>query len=415
MAHQAHNIPWNSLAASLKYVYQHKNARGQGSVPDPMDRRTDLFLIDESGTGKLYTYFIRAFVNTVEEFIETERRKYPPFSEIQPFQDEEIFGSTTIAAIRKASINQEIPKMSSYLNQPKTELQETPNSGTSTGNPEESEVPLDVAAAVPEWSKYIIDVEKSNLNHWTGWAKQAEDESRVTSVETYTKQPAEHWGGYKMMSSKQERGDVATLCLYANQISPLLRLAKSPNQNLKELWHIPGYSQMFNRPSGLETALQTAVMPYIVLNLLYCKPELYTTVATNRGTKDYRLCSCYRAMVADAVCEDDHDYWAIPHRRFWGRGYYRIPRIDNKREKPILKNGVEVDPLGDGHAGELREYLSECWNTIVRSVMVGREWDVEIQLEYEILAIFERLDIITLEQRDAIQNGNEWKAAFRSD
>ena len=415
MAHQAHNIPWNSIASGLKYIYQAPNARGQGSVPDPADRKTDIFPSEEPGSSSLreYTHFVKAFSKTLEQFIDSERQKYPLPPELRPFsENEDVLSQHTVAVIRKASIEHEIPKLTSYLNQPEKAVEVASGPDITSANMDQKEIPPRIAAAVPDWPRYIIDIESSNLNKWRGWVETRENELRGTTVATYTGRAPEHWGGYKMMSSKQERGDVITLCVYANQILPLLRLAKSPSQNLKELWYITGYSQVFNRPSGLSTVLQAALGSYIVLNLLYCKPDLYISGARERGTRDYRLCYCYRATVADCTCEDDHDYWAIPHRAFWGRGRYRLPGIDNKREQPIMKDGIEMDPLGEGHTNELRQYLHECWNWIVRSIMVGREWGQNVRVKSEILYIFERFRFLSQKDYLKISASDEFQTAF---
>lgn len=212
---------------------------------------------------------------------------------------------------------------------------------------------------------------------------------------TYNGGAPAHWGGYKQSSSRQERGDVVTLCVYSNHVLPLIRLAQTLQHNLAELWRISGLSQMFNRPSGLSTVFETAFCSYFMLNILYCKPELHTPVPTDRGTRDYRLCCCYCRAIVQATCEDDHDYWAMSHRTFRGRGRYSLKGVNNKRDQPILEHGKEVDPLGDGHAEELKEYLRGCWSWIVRCIMVGREWGFDFDLPMELLGIFMSLNFLT--------------------
>jgi hypothetical protein len=148
---------------------------------------------------------------------------------------------------------------------------------------------------------------------------------------TYKGGAPKHWGGPKQSSSRPEREDVVTLCVYSNQILPLLRLSQTPRYKLAELWRVNGFSQMFNRLSGLSMVLETTLCVYVTLNVLFCKPELYTPAPADRGAPDYRLCYCYRWAVAQATCEDDHDYWAMPHRAFWGHGRYSLKGVDKGR------------------------------------------------------------------------------------
>jgi hypothetical protein len=106
----------------------------------------------------------------------------------------------------------------------------------------------------------------------------------------------------------------------------------------------------------------------------------------------------------------------MPHRAFWGRGRYSLKGVDkgvdNKREQPILKNAEEVDPLGDGHAEELKEYLRRCWSWIVRCVMVGREWGVDVDLPMELLGTFISLNLLTWEDRERIISTDDWRQHF---
>jgi hypothetical protein len=111
MAHQAHNIPWNSIASKLKYIHQYNNARGEGSLIDPTNRRTDLYPIEGQDQDKSYVYFVSAFIKILNEFIDSERRKYPSGQELQPFNDDEdIFSQEGITSFRRSSLENEARK-----------------------------------------------------------------------------------------------------------------------------------------------------------------------------------------------------------------------------------------------------------------------------------------------------------------
>jgi hypothetical protein len=67
MAHQAHNLPWQTLASNLKFVHDNNSYEG----------RTNLYPKFKPEQGKQLTYFAKAFAKTVKGFSRTERDKYP--------------------------------------------------------------------------------------------------------------------------------------------------------------------------------------------------------------------------------------------------------------------------------------------------------------------------------------------------
>ncbi|KAK8074104.1 hypothetical protein PG994_005003 [Apiospora phragmitis] len=71
MAHQAHALPWNTLAAHYKYKYSYNH--------EP--QRKDIFPVDKD--TKVIDYFCRALAKRVQEFAETERAKYRPQAELR--------------------------------------------------------------------------------------------------------------------------------------------------------------------------------------------------------------------------------------------------------------------------------------------------------------------------------------------
>lgn len=66
MAHQAHNIPWQTLASSLKLVQDNKGDHG----------KTNIYSKHKPDQGKQLAYFTKALAKTLEEFSLTERAKY---------------------------------------------------------------------------------------------------------------------------------------------------------------------------------------------------------------------------------------------------------------------------------------------------------------------------------------------------
>lgn len=67
MAHQAHNIPWSLLASNLYWTTKFRGAYSITNLRPKM----------EPNQGKELTYFIKAFIRTIEEHSVCERNKYP--------------------------------------------------------------------------------------------------------------------------------------------------------------------------------------------------------------------------------------------------------------------------------------------------------------------------------------------------
>lgn len=91
MAHQAHNIPWKSLADNFNYRYEFKRLKSPGYM-------TNLFPIERKNFDKNLQYFCKAFSRTLEEHTQAERPKHaeliPPLDD-----DEEIFSRATARKI----------------------------------------------------------------------------------------------------------------------------------------------------------------------------------------------------------------------------------------------------------------------------------------------------------------------------
>ena len=66
MAHQTHNIPWQTLADTLKFKHQNKSYKWV----------TNLFFTHKSDQLKRLKYFTSGFISTLNEFSDSERAKY---------------------------------------------------------------------------------------------------------------------------------------------------------------------------------------------------------------------------------------------------------------------------------------------------------------------------------------------------
>ncbi|KAK8017902.1 hypothetical protein PG991_007092 [Apiospora marii] len=73
MAHQAHALPWNTLASHFKYKMSYHDH----------PQRKDIFRSEKGEASKEIEYFCRALAKRVQEFAETGRAKFRPQAELR--------------------------------------------------------------------------------------------------------------------------------------------------------------------------------------------------------------------------------------------------------------------------------------------------------------------------------------------
>jgi hypothetical protein len=90
MAHQAHHLPWHTLASNFKF-----------SVNNPrFDGKTNLFPRYREDQSKKLLHFINAFEQTIDNFTTSERAKWQPEYTV-PATDDVVISATTARRIRK--------------------------------------------------------------------------------------------------------------------------------------------------------------------------------------------------------------------------------------------------------------------------------------------------------------------------
>jgi hypothetical protein len=90
MAHQAHALPWQTLADSFKFV--HANVRYQC--------KTNLYPRFKPGQGKQLQHFARVFARVLEDYSMIERQKYNPNYSAPGLTDEILIPDATLSNIR---------------------------------------------------------------------------------------------------------------------------------------------------------------------------------------------------------------------------------------------------------------------------------------------------------------------------
>ncbi|KIJ66695.1 hypothetical protein HYDPIDRAFT_149566 [Hydnomerulius pinastri MD-312] len=87
--HQAHTIPWNTLASNLVFIKDN---------PQRTPRMTNIFARNRATQGKELNHFTRVFAKTISTFSHTERAKIPPTSAlIQHSPSDKLFSDELMA------------------------------------------------------------------------------------------------------------------------------------------------------------------------------------------------------------------------------------------------------------------------------------------------------------------------------
>ncbi|KAH6883644.1 hypothetical protein BKA70DRAFT_1125845 [Coprinopsis sp. MPI-PUGE-AT-0042] len=103
--HQSHNIPWGVFAEHLKF------AAHQPAFPQ---RPPQLISRGKLGEGKALNHFLAKFVSTLEDFSQTERKKYRPSSEFTFPSSGNIF-SDNLKAKHSMNLNDSNQKFEDWI------------------------------------------------------------------------------------------------------------------------------------------------------------------------------------------------------------------------------------------------------------------------------------------------------------
>ena len=215
------------------------------------------------------------------------------------------------------------------------------------------------------------------------------------------------------------------ILLLHGQMKPLLRLASSPGIHLEKFFYL-NFSFPIDRDCGWGAILHTALAAYLILNILFLKPETWPSTphkparsrAGGETPQDYRLTAAYQRMVRHCTGKRIFDVEALPHRLFFGMplgalhltgsdkllvgrfplqaqfstdfkgshihsiadvdavfGILRFAKhlptelaleiMKLAAYEPQSRLGVVDDPLHPDNADELRKYLRYCWRLLV--------------------------------------------------
>ncbi|KAJ6030297.1 uncharacterized protein N7446_000642 [Penicillium canescens] len=378
MAHQAHSLPWHTLAANFEQrrVGKHKYL---------------LAPLNKPHQGKQITHFTVAFARALTEFSTTERRKYSPAINVRTsIEDDDDVLEMRHERLRIA--------MSGLI---------SPLSAATTFDPE--------------------------LFHGLGWKRSPNGGRnrclrRRTAEKGNAPRSARCWKNVDWWRGRAETTDVLTMWLILGEMETLFKIARYAPETVKRMW---SWNDHYDQ-CGLKQLMERTVDFYIGMNVLYCKPEWYaegenawqsyldgnmmqiyqperelgkyrtgwlfgkpsgplTTAELPPAEwvpikfirrKDYRSTPIYKSMLSEEknchalgpYCPLEPGYaWSIPHWQFFGYG-----AIIGHGGWPSATESPPADPLKNGGGQGLRNYLKICWEILVRLDIFMGELDVHI-------------------------------------
>ena len=390
MAHQAHNIPWQTLADNFKYIYQ--NPRHKYT--------TNLYPLNKAGQSKRLIHFTNAFAKSLEEFSLSERAKYP--AQYEPPEPEDIVLShTTVRTIKDTVQKYRQSNSDNWL------THECPDSKSKTTCHGPCSCPLSL-----------------NDRRMKVWLNYIGCDCCISG------------GG--PIERHMETVELFKALLLHNQMDSLLWIASHPKSYLDQMWIVSCCWD--HEGEGWVEMVRHTLMVYICLNVFYVKPETYNSSLrkahlqsiVRQGQRvrpeeevDYRQTLSYQTMLLRCTEGYRHDTETFPHREFFGvkRGMNftvhqakeflgAVPAERLKEPKECINTylptrddvscvlnylgqkalplelsfailefaeyvpqrmlTVEGDPLNAENSEMLRRYLSFCWDLLVRSDMLAK-------------------------------------------
>ncbi|KAF1951106.1 hypothetical protein CC80DRAFT_576179 [Byssothecium circinans] len=380
MAHQAHVLPWHTIADHFRFVYANKQSNG----------RTNLYPTFKPGQGKQLQQFAQDFATLINHASTQERRRYPEHL-LPPTEDELFIPDTTAKHVAKTVASYKLPD------------------NPSTRQDERAQVLKDEERKLRYWLLHLFEV----LYH-----------------------------DYEYPTEIRECVELLKTLVVHGEVEPLLRLVSHPDINLAAIWsfpHIPLSNKC--REFGWADVKNCTLMSYLCFNMFLVKPELWDPVAR---MYDYRRTSAYQKMLSHCTStrwNDNYDVCTHPHRLFLGieKGMIAMPSwshlakermgmgppssfIDARYRSWYVPTAADVsymlsvlrtklptelalsileaadyipkrqvpvpnDPLHADNAEELKKYMDSCWDILVRVDMLLKANGKWIDWEYEVTEV----------------------------
>ncbi|KAK8023771.1 hypothetical protein PG993_011837 [Apiospora rasikravindrae] len=333
MAHQAHALPWNTLAKHYQYKMSYTH--------EP--QRKDIFPAESGGDSKEIDYFCRALAQRVQEFAETERAKYRPQAELR-----ERARTWTRSVVTDAlgprrpagSAETETETRMVYPNEMQFRYLEE-------GHKEGADLPTRVAA--------LHSKDLRPLSQWT----DCPHGSRIGHADTVKIMMMEAAGTPPALCAAPNRAALKT-----DIMESLLLIANKPEAKLPTF-----LTARHGHRHGVCRAAEEAVRVYLYLNLLVVMQEQGSDVCAFarsgsgeeiRERRNYMDLKSYSRLLGSVAGEYDGDAQNLVH---WD---YFFTRGEDDYNRDEVK-----DVLADMEG--LREYLKGVWRILVVYDLVVRE------------------------------------------
>ncbi|KAK8877513.1 hypothetical protein PGQ11_002459 [Apiospora arundinis] len=331
MAHQAHALPWNTLASQYKFKVSYTH--------EP--QRKDIFPVEKGGDTKEIDFFCRALAERVKEFAATERAKYKPQAEMR-----ERAKGWTKSVITTQSSNGKPPASSG-----KTETRMVYPAEMQVRYFEQGHEGADLPTRVPD----LMSQDLRPLTKWT----DCEHGSRIGHADTIKIMMMEAAGTPPALCAAPDKA-----ALKEHIMESLLLVANKPEINL-----LAFLDTHHGHHFGVCRAAEEAVRVYLYLNLLVVLQEQGSDIADAaqtdsgekiKGRRNYMGLQSYSRLLSSVAGEYDGDAQNLVH---WDYFYPRgVDDWDRSHAKDVL-----ADMEG------LKEYLKGVWRILVVYDLVVRE------------------------------------------
>ncbi|KAH2650902.1 hypothetical protein KXV79_009235 [Aspergillus fumigatus] len=291
MAHEKHNINWNILAANLI----HRSP----SYP-AADLASNLYFRFRPTQGQEIGSFIESFVRTLGKHTEAERRKYP--DRHSPFAPDELVLDDRVAE--------------------------------------------QICTLAHRWCKAYKWPLSEKIHKTEGLCRHVDSESFACGCPLpYHERKGAAFqrryrrnNCYKFYAENTEvfyNLQVLSALLVLGEMDTVLRLCATPDNNLEE--------SMYVRDSdlGWDQVFEAALNIYLLLNILYCFPELWDPAArharNNKRTDEYRGTRMYQRTVKIWTQDGlESEVSRHPHRQFFGLEFSYSLQISRGWDRPVL-------------------------------------------------------------------------------
>lgn len=385
MAHQAHALPWQTLANNFKFV--HANSRYRG--------RTDLYPRFKDGQGNQLQHFAKVFARLMDDFSKQERAKYP--ADVTPPEPGEVFiPDSTVKRIAKT--------VKEYR---------TPSSNNNHRSDEDTELQL----------------EQRQIRSWLS-------NLRIDSCHLYyrTRETLE------LLKTMILYGEMEPLLRLAAH--PEIWLPRVWNV---DDWSVDvGWSELKDTALAAYICLNVFFIKPELYDVSSRRERLKQMKQCGEATPlpdemDYRLTGAYQSMLVRCTWTrySNYESCAYPHREFFGvpRGWFTEPAsywhnrfgqahlsqlvnekfrnyyIPSKADVPAVINllgkkglpselalqvlqfsdytpksrlPIPEDPLHVDNGEELKKYLSYCWKLLVRIDVLLKANGSWVDWEFEV-------------------------------